>query len=72
LNHKIFDFINFCLAFQDESGGYISADHIKKEVQDPSEIGVISTVPVLTSLVPLPVPPPIASDLNQPLPPGED
>ncbi|XP_037730047.1 symplekin [Drosophila subpulchrella] len=56
----------------DESGGYISADHIKKEVQDPSEIGVISTVPVLTSLVPLPVPPPIASDLNQPLPPGED
>ncbi|KAI8044648.1 hypothetical protein M5D96_000819 [Drosophila gunungcola] len=54
----------------DETGGYISADHIKKEVQDPSEIGVISTVSVLTSLVPLPVPPP--SDLNQPLPPGED
>lgn len=56
----------------DESGGYISAEHIKKEAPDPSEISVISTVPVLTSLVPLPVPPPIGSDLNQPLPPGED
>ncbi|KAH8340552.1 hypothetical protein KR059_000963 [Drosophila kikkawai] len=55
----------------DESGGYISAEHIKKEVQDPEEIGVISTVPVLTSLAPQPVPPP-SSDLNQPLPPGED
>ncbi|EDV43780.1 uncharacterized protein Dana_GF18650 [Drosophila ananassae] len=56
----------------DESGGYISADHIKKEVLDPSDISVISTVPVLTSLTPLPVPAPASSDLNQPLPPGED
>ncbi|KAH8295356.1 hypothetical protein KR018_010399 [Drosophila ironensis] len=56
----------------DESGGYISADHIKKEVMDTSEIGVISTVSVLTSLTPQPVPPPVSSDLNQPLPPGED
>ncbi|KAH8383214.1 hypothetical protein KR009_007345 [Drosophila setifemur] len=56
----------------DESGGYISADHIKKEIQDPSEIGVISTVSVLTSLAPQPVPAPVISDLNQPLPPGED
>ncbi|XP_022217855.2 symplekin [Drosophila obscura] len=56
----------------DESGGYMSADQIKKEVQDPSDICVISTVPVLMSLTPLPVPAPVSSDLNQPLPPGEE
>ncbi|XP_064554558.1 symplekin [Drosophila montana] len=67
----------------DESGGYINPDNIKKELVDPSDISVISTVPVLTTLpvaapmpvpapLPLPVPAPVLSDLNQPLPPGED
>ncbi|ALC46758.1 Sym [Drosophila busckii] len=58
----------------DESGGYINPDNIKKEIIEPAEsIGVISTVPVLTSITtsgPLPVP--AVGDLNQPLPPGED
>lgn len=65
----------------DESGGYINPDNIKKELVDPSDIGIFSTVPVLTSLpvanpmpvpAPQPVPAPTQSDLNQPLPPGED
>ncbi|XP_060645288.1 symplekin [Drosophila nasuta] len=65
----------------DESGGYINPDNIKKELVDPSDIGIISTVPVLTSLpaanpipvpTPQPVPAPGQSELNQPLPPGED
>ncbi|XP_030376114.1 symplekin [Scaptodrosophila lebanonensis] len=57
----------------DESGGYIVPDNIKKEIEDPTDFGIISTVPVLASMsAPLPVPPPAITDLNQPLPPGED
>ncbi|XP_068153259.1 symplekin [Drosophila tropicalis] len=56
----------------DESGGYISADLIKKETEDPTDvISVISTVSTVPASLPLPVPAPV-SDRNQPLPPGED
>ncbi|KAI9575687.1 symplekin [Glossina fuscipes] len=53
----------------DDSGGFISIDNIKKEIEDPQEISTISTVttvPVLSSAAI------IAPDVNQPLPPGED
>ncbi|XP_029405964.2 symplekin [Bactrocera dorsalis] len=64
----------------DDSGGYITVDQIKKEIEDPSEIGVISTVPIAPVPAPVPAPIPtlggISSSLQptsaQPLPPGED
>ncbi|XP_053969576.1 symplekin [Anastrepha ludens] len=64
----------------DESGGYISVDQIKKEIEDPSEIGVIATIPIAPVPAPVPAPiptlggigTPILSTTAQPLPPGED
>ncbi|XP_004519512.1 symplekin [Ceratitis capitata] len=67
------------LFIADESGGYITVDQIKKEVEDPTEIGVISTIPIAS--VPAPVPALIPTlgtvstpqpTSSQPLPPGED
>ncbi|KAM7359975.1 symplekin scaffold protein [Cochliomyia hominivorax] len=67
----------------DDTGGFISVENIKKEVDEPMEISTISTV--TTVPVPLRVRSPQpggqttattapagAHDVNQPLPPGED
>ncbi|KAI8129473.1 Symplekin [Lucilia cuprina] len=60
----------------DDTGGFISVENIKKEVDEPMEISTISTV--TTVPVPLRVRSPdgqaagAAHDVNQPLPPGED
>ncbi|KAH8417101.1 hypothetical protein KR222_003259 [Zaprionus bogoriensis] len=84
VTHQILDIItgkSVDVFVTDESGGYINPENIKKEIVDPSDIGVISTVPVLTSMPvsvslvkpsPLPVPAPLINEVNQPLPPGED
>ncbi|XP_075145522.1 symplekin scaffold protein [Haematobia irritans] len=61
----------------DDSGGFISIENIKKEVEEPMEISTISTVstvPVVSTVVPAAQPAAAAllPDANQPLPPGED
>ncbi|XP_065355238.1 symplekin [Calliphora vicina] len=61
----------------DDTGGFISVENIKKEIEEPMEISTISTV--TTVPVPLRVRSPgaqsaaaVIHDVNQPLPPGED
>ncbi|XP_067615058.1 symplekin [Eurosta solidaginis] len=64
----------------DETGGYITLEHIKKEIEEPSEFGVISTIPIAPVPAPVPAPIPTLGASNtpllptsaQPLPPGED
>uniref|UniRef100_A0A1I8PAP9 Symplekin n=1 Tax=Stomoxys calcitrans TaxID=35570 RepID=A0A1I8PAP9_STOCA len=63
----------------DDSGGFISVENIKKEIEEPMEISTISTVstvPVISTVVPVAQPPASATallpDANQPLPPGEE
>lgn len=62
---------------KDDTGGFISVENIKKEIEEPMEISTISTV--TTVPVPLRVRSPgaqaaaaVVHDVNQPLPPGED
>lgn len=49
----------FLIKFQDESGGYVKIDHIKKEIIDPNEL----------TATPAPT---ISTPMDQPLPPGAD
>ncbi|XP_073827716.1 symplekin scaffold protein [Musca autumnalis] len=61
----------------DDSGGFISVENIKKEIEEPMEISTISTVstvPVISTVVTGTTQPPTAllPDVNQPLPPGEE